>query len=157
MEEFFLGGDDRLNEVFWRRGLGECFAVGGVFEDFAECADDLEIIGGVRFRSAEDEHQFHGLVAVFEEHALVAATDGHDDFMHVLGAGVGEGNLVAETGGVEAFAGEELVVEALEIGDVGMAVEQAGNFVKRDGALVALDVQADERRIEESGETAGHA
>jgi hypothetical protein len=49
----------------------------------------------------------------------------------VLGAGVGEGDLVAEAGGVEPFAREQLVVEALEVGDVGIGLEQPGRFLER--------------------------
>lgn len=82
-------------------------------------------------------------------HALVAAADGEDDALNVLGAGVREGDFVTQTSRVEALAGEKLVVEALEIRDLGVAVEEAGHFVEGDGAFAALYGERDTRGIEE--------
>lgn len=76
---------------------------------------------------------------------------------HVLGAGVGQGDGVAEAGGIEAVTGEQFLVEAGEIDDVGMAVEQVGDFVERGGALGAVHVECDAGRSEERSDFAGHA
>ena len=87
----------------------------------------------------------------------MAAADGEDDLFHVLGAGVGQGDGVAEAGGVEAVAGEQFLVEAGEIDDVGMAVEQVGDFVERGGALGAVHMECDPGRSEKRSDFAGHA
>ena len=155
-EEFILGGDDGLDEGLGCVGAEKGVAIGGVLENFAEGADDGEVVAGVGLGSAEDEHQAHGLISVLEMHSLIAAADGEDDFLDVLGAGVGESDFVAQTGRVEAFAGEELVVETLEISDLGMAVEEPGDFIQGDGAFGALDGERDASGIEELGQTAGH-
>jgi hypothetical protein len=82
--------------------------------------------------------------------------DAHHDLLYMLGACMGQGDAVAEAGGVEAFAGEDFVVETLEIGHVGMTVEQMGDLVQRRGALRALHVQRDAGRVEKLGESASH-
>jgi len=95
-QEFILGGGDGLDESLGCIRAHECVAVGGVFQNFAEGADDGEVVAGIRFRSAEDEHQAHGLIPVLEMHSLFAAADGEDDLLDVLGAGVGKGDFVAQ-------------------------------------------------------------
>ena len=155
--EIFLGRDDRLDELLWGGSVYERLAIGGVLENFAESADNLEIIARIRFWGAEHKYEFYCLVAVLKVDTGGAAARSHDDFFNVLGAGVRKDDLLAETGGVEAFAGEQLVVESLKIRDVRVSVEQTGNFVKRDRAIGALHVQRDTGWVEEYGKTASHA
>lgn len=78
------------------------------------------------------------MVTVFKKYAVGRTADREHDFFDVFGAGVWEGEFIAQAGGIKAFAGEEFVVESLEIRDVGVAVEQARDFVKRGSALGAL-------------------
>lgn len=144
--------DERLGRFRAHQGV----TIGGVFQNFAEGADDREVIAGIRFRGAEDEHQADVLIAVFEEHAVVAAADGENYALNMFGARVRQGDFVAEASRVEAFAGEQLVIEALKIGDLRMAVEEARDLVESDGAFATLDGERDARRIEELRQTAGH-
>ena len=155
-EEFFFGGDDCFDEDLRRLGFEEGFAIGGVFQNFAEGADDGEVVAWIGFWGAEDEHEAHGLVAVFKVDALSAAADGEDDFLDVFSAGVRQRDLVAKTSRVETFAGEQLVVEALEVRDVGVAVEHARDFIERRSAFSAVYGERDARRIEKLRQTAGH-
>ncbi len=154
--EIFLGGGDERGELSGRGG-GEEGGAGGVnLEDFAERAHECEIVGRRSLRRADHKHQLHVLVATPEEHAGIAAAYGEHELFDVLGPGVGQGDLVAEAGGVKAVAGEQLGVETVEAGHVGMAGEKQGDLVQRGRALRALQPEADARRIEESGDEAGH-
>jgi hypothetical protein len=75
----------------------------------------------------------------------------------VLGAGVRQGDAVAEAGGVEPVTREQLVVETAEIRDIGVPLEELGGFVERGRALGALHVQRDAGGIEERSDFSGHA
>ena len=155
--EFFLHRGEGGDEGFGGFGGEEGGAVGRVAEQFAEGADDGEVVAGFRLGGAEDEEEFHDLAVGVERDAGVAAADGEDDLLDVLGAGVGEGDGVAEAGGVEAVAGEEFFVEAGVVGDVDVAIEEAGDLVERGGALGALNAECDAGGSEERGDFAGHA
>ena len=70
---------------------------------------------------------------------------------------MGEGDRVAEAGGIEAIAGEQFVEKTGEVRDVRMPVEQVRDLVERRLAPGCLHVKRDPGGIEEGGELAGHA
>ena len=71
-------------------------------------------------------------------------------------AATGQGDLVADAGGVEAFAGEQLVVEMRVVGDVRMPLEQACDLVDRSGAFGLLHSEEDAGGMQQLGEADGH-
>src|SRR5574344_891224 len=158
--EFRFGRDDELDELLRGGGGEEGLALRGVLEKFTECADDLQVIARLIFRSAEHEHEVDSVAAgtaVFETHAGGAAADCHDDGLGVLGAGVGQGDAVAQTGGVEAIAFQKSLIETVVIEHVGMSREQACHFIQGGRTPGALHLELNPGGIEKSGDQTSHA
>ena len=128
-----LGVGDRRDERLRGGRVEEAGAVGRILQDLAQGAHHGEVVSRLRFRGAEHEEQPHDLALVVEIDPGVAAAHGHDDALHVLGAGVRQRDAVAERGGVEPVAGEQLLVEAGVVGHLGMVLQLVGDLVQRGG------------------------
>lgn len=151
-----LGGGDDADEIGGGRRGEKGVAVCGILEQAAEHAEDLKIIARARLGCAEHEHHAD-VFAPLERDANIAAADGEDDLLDVIGAGMGHGKAVAEAGGVEAIPGEQLVVETVEIEDVRVMSEQLGDLVEGGRALGAFHLQQNAGGIEKLGDATGHA
>src|ERR1019366_5759739 len=139
------------------RGGGEQGGPGGIVaQQAAQGADDGEVVAGFGLGRAEHEEKPDDLAGLVDDDARIAAADGEDDLADVLGAGVGQGDAIAEAGGIEPVAGEQPLVEAREVSDLRMTVEEAGNFIERCRPLRALQVKRDARGIEERGDFSSH-
>src|ERR1035437_2083787 len=153
----FLLGRANDGDEFLRRGGGEQGGPGGIVaQQAAQGADDGEVVAGFGLGRAEHEEKPDDLAGLVDDDARIAAADGEDDLADVLRAGVRQGDAIAEAGGIDPVAGEQLLVEAREVSDLRMTVEEAGNFIERCRPLRALQVKRDARGIEERGDFSSH-
>src|SRR5688572_29842556 len=155
-EQLVLQLDHRGDESFRSLSGEQRGAAGLVLDEAAERTNEDEVIGRIVLRGAQHEHELHVLVAVLEMHTIRAAAHGQHDLLHVLGAGMRQGHFVAQAGGVEALAREELIVEARKIGDVGVVLKKPGDLLQRRGAFGALDREKDVLGDEQAGKTRSH-
>lgn len=151
-----FGGGDFGDEFPGGFGGHEFLAEGFFFEEAGEGADGGEVVGDHAFGGADDEDEFGALGGALEGDAGGAAADDDDEVFDVVGAGVGEGDVVAEAGGFLFFAGEEFFVEAFRIRNVRLAAGEFGQFAEGVGMAGAAEVEGDEERFEGVRNPFGH-
>ena len=113
-QQLVLGRDERLGEILGSGGGKERFAIVGVFQHAAQRTENLKIVAGSGFGGTQHKHQAYRLTP-FEGNASFASPHRENDALHVIRAGVWDGESVTQTGCIEPVAREKLGIEAIEI------------------------------------------